>query len=100
MEGGRPARAALSSATPAGDMPANQSRPSARNGASPAMLTAPVTRPGSKAAQARACGPPPECPITANCPMPSASAMAAVSAAAEATSRPGFGDEPPYPGRS
>ena len=38
--------------------------------------------------------------MTANRERPSASAMSATSAAAGATSRPGQGDEPPYPGRS
>jgi len=38
--------------------------------------------------------------MTANWSMPSASAMLATSAAADATSRPGCGVDPPYPGRS
>ncbi len=38
--------------------------------------------------------------MTANRPMPSASATLATSPATEATSRPGRGDEPAYPGRS
>ena len=76
-------------------MPPNQSRPSAPYGASPAMLTAPTTRSPSDAAQASACEPPPEWPITANRSMPSASATRATSAAADAMSRPGRGVEPP-----
>ena len=81
-------------------MPANQSRPSAPNGAGPDMQTVARTRPGKTAAQARACGPPPESPMTANRSMPSASATLATSAAADATSRPGCGVDRPYPGRS
>jgi hypothetical protein len=38
--------------------------------------------------------------MTANFPMPSASAILATSAATAATSRPGFGVDGPYPGRS
>ncbi len=76
-------------------MPANQSRPSASNGASPAALTTATTRSASSAPQARACGPPPEWPMTASRPMPSASARAAVSAAADAMRRPGSVVEPP-----
>ena len=38
--------------------------------------------------------------MTANRPIPSASAMPATSVAAEARSRPGRGVDPPYPGRS
>ena len=71
-------------------MPANQSSSGAWNGASPATLTTPETRSGSSAAQARACAPPLEWPITANRAMPRASAMAATSPAAAATSRPGL----------
>lgn len=47
------------------------------------------------AAQARACAPPPEWPMTANRPMPKASATLATSAAADARSRPGWGVDPP-----
>ena len=53
-------------------------------GAGPEALTAARTRSGSSAAQASACGPPPEWPMTANRSMPSASATAATSAAADA----------------
>ena len=79
-------------------MPSNQSNASVY-GARPASVTTPVTRPGSRAPHASACGPPPEAPIDANRPTPNASATAATSAAADATSRPGFGLEPPYDGR-
>ncbi|GAB3847625.1 hypothetical protein GCM10027610_067870 [Dactylosporangium cerinum] len=64
-------------------------------GLSADTLTAAVTRSGSRAAQARACGPPPEWPMTANRSTPSASATAAASLAAEATVRSGLGVEPP-----
>ncbi len=76
-------------------MPPNQSRPWAPWGASPATLIAATTRSGNRAAQARAWGPPPECPITANCRISSASAMAATSVAAEARFLPGTAVEPP-----
>jgi hypothetical protein len=52
----RPARAARNA--PSETMPANQSK-SPVNGASPARLTTPVTRPASSAPHASACGPPP-----------------------------------------
>src|SRR5690242_1272429 len=78
-------------ALPPSVMPASQSRPSALRGARPEPLTTARTRPGSSAAQASACGPPPEWPMTANRSIPSASAIPATSAAAEATSRPGGG---------
>jgi hypothetical protein len=67
-----PAAARFSAAMP-GDQPANQSSPSASNGAGPDTLTAAMTRSGNSAAQASACGPPPEWPTTAKRPMPSAS---------------------------
>ena len=91
----RPPAAARFSAAIPGDQPANQSSPSASNGAGADTLTAAMTRPGSSAAQASACGPPPEWPSTANRPRPRASATAATSAAAEATARPSSGSEPP-----
>jgi len=72
-------------------MPSNQSSPSAPNGARPDPSATASTRPGSSAAQASACGPPPEWPMTANSPTPSASATLAASAAADAMSRPGRG---------
>jgi hypothetical protein len=53
------------------------------------------TRSASSDAQASACGPPPEEPITANRPIPSASAIPATSAATAATSRSGFGVDVP-----
>ncbi len=91
----RPPAAARFSAAMPGDQPANQSSPSASNGAGADTLTAAMTRSGSSAVQASACGPPPEWPSTANRPMPSASAIAATSAAADATVRPSRGPEPP-----
>jgi hypothetical protein len=91
----RPAAAARVCASPAGAIPAYQSRPSAPWGARPDAHTAQRTPSGSSAAQASACGLPPEWPITANRSMPSAPAMLATSAAAEATSRPGRGVDVP-----
>ena len=70
-------------------------RPGALNGATPANVATAATRTGSRAAQASACGPPPEAPNVANRAIPSASAAAATSAATDATSRPGLGLEPP-----
>src|SRR4051812_45448724 len=49
---------------------------------------------------ASACGPPPECPATTNCPRPAASATASASATQSRMLRGFFGDEPPTPGRS
>ena len=89
----RPATAACSAAGSA--IPANQSSPVAPYGAGPEALTAASTRSGSRAAQASACGPPPEWPMTANRSIPSASTTAATSAAAEPTGRSGRGVEPP-----
>ena len=71
----RPAAARSPAASPMPN-PANQSRPSAPNGAKPATLTTRRTRSGSRAAHARACEPPPEWPMTANRSMPKASATA------------------------
>jgi len=88
----RPATAARR--PPSEAMPANQSN-AVVNGAMPARHTTAVTRSGSSAAHASACGPPPDAPITANRAMPSASAICATSLAADATSRPGSGLEPP-----
>ena len=70
-------------------MPATQSSPWASDGAIAATQTTPTTCCGNSAPQARACEPPPEWPMTANCPMPRASATLETSAAAEAMSRPG-----------
>src|SRR6266480_7480899 len=64
------------------------------------MVAAARHRPGSRAAQARACGPPPDQPTVTNSAMPRASRTAARSAAAAATRRPGSGVEPSYPGRA
>jgi hypothetical protein len=72
----RPAAAARREAALEGVMPANQSSPAASYGAIPDILTTLRTRWGSRAAQARACGPPPEWPMTANRSMPRASATA------------------------
>ena len=84
----RPAVAARFSAAMPGDQPANQSSPPESSGAGADTLTAAMTRSGSSAAMASACGPPPEWPSTVNRPMPSASAIAATSAAADAIVRP------------
>ena len=75
-------------------MPSNQSGLPVY-GARPARHTTPVTRSGISAAQASAGGPPPDAPMTAKRSSPSASAICATSPAAEATSRPGCGVEPP-----
>jgi hypothetical protein len=91
----RPAAAERSDPVLASDMPANQSSPSAPNGAMAAALTTASTRSGSSAPHASACAPPPECPNTAKRSIPSASAIAATSSAAEPTVRPGSGVEPP-----
>ncbi len=68
-------------------IPANQSRPSASLGASPTNTDVRVTRPPSSAAQARACGPPPDRPTTANRSIARLSAIVA-------TSNAGIGDHP------
>lgn len=91
----RPLAAARSAASDA--MPAAQSNPS--KGASPARLTTAVARSPSSAPHASACGPPPDAPTNAARVIPNASSTAATSPAAEATSRPGRADEPPYDGR-
>lgn len=83
-----------------GAMPANHSSPSASLGASPTSAAARVTRSGSSAAQARACGAPPERPATANRSSPRASATTETSSTTSATRRPALRSEPPYPGRS
>lgn len=76
-------------------MPPNQSSPVPSLGARLAKAAVPVTRSGSSAAQARACGPPPERPTTAKVSTPNASATAAESWAASATVRPGARSESP-----
>jgi len=88
----RPSRAARR--PPGARMPANQAKSSVY-GAMPATVTAPVTRSPRRAAHASACGPPPDAPITAKRPTPNASAIAATSAAADPTSRPGRSVDPP-----
>src|ERR1017187_7435526 len=65
-----PAAASVNSSTLPADIPANQSRPGAPKGAGPTTLAQQVTRRGSIAAQASACGAPPEPPQTANLPHP------------------------------
>ena len=79
--------AAVYSRTLESAIPANQSRPSAAHGARLTSTPALVTRPGSRAAQASACGPPPDRPITANRSRPSSSAIACTSGTTSATSR-------------
>ena len=54
-----------------------------------------VTRSGRSAAQARACGPPPEMPQIPSRSMPNAAAMARTSSAQSATLLPGCGVDPP-----
>ncbi len=88
----RPASAARS--PPGATIPAYQSM-SVVNGAIPPSVTAATTRSGSRAAQASACGPPPEAPMTAKRSMPRASTTCATSSAADATVRPRLGLEPP-----
>ena len=74
-------------------IPAYQSSPSACRGASPTSTAARFTRSGIIAAQANACGPPPERPTIENCLIPMASAIACTSAAACATLRNGSRSE-------
>ena len=76
-------------------IPANQSRPSAAHGASDTSTPARVTRSGSRAAQASACGPPPERPRTANRSSSSSSAIATTSGTTSATRRESSRSEPP-----
>ena len=91
----RASRPATAERRPPSDaIPAYQSKLSV-SGAMAARQTAPITRSGMRAAQARAWGPPPDAPITANLSMPSAFANCSTSAAADATFRPGFGLDPP-----
>ena len=80
-------------------MPANQSRPSAANGARPERSTTASTRSSGMAPRrpARA-GRRRSAPRTANRSRPSASATVATSAATEATSRPGVGSIRRSPG--
>ena len=68
--------------------------PRRRTGPTPATEAAARHRPGSSAAQAIECGPPPEKPIETNVSAPSASSTAATSAAMSATRRPGRGVDP------
>ena len=74
-----------------GPIPASQSRPAASRGATPATEAAARHRPGSSAAQASACGPPPDQPMVRNVPAPSWSRISATSPATSATRRPGRG---------
>lgn len=95
-----PADAAVNSAMFDAAIPANQSRPSAPFGARLTSTAVRVTRPGSRAAQASAWGPPPERPRTAKRAMSYLSAIAATSVTTSATQRPARRSEAPYPGRS
>ncbi len=61
----------------------------------PATTTPAATRSGRSAAHASTCGPPPDQPQTPKRPMPSASAIAAVSAATLPIVRPGSREELP-----
>ena len=89
-----PRTAAPNSATFSGPMPASQSRPFAAYGATPAIDAAARQRPGRAAAQASACGPPPDQPAVTKVSAPSSSRTAAVSSATSTTRRPGLGVEP------
>ena len=71
------------------------SKPGVSKGARPAIDAVARTRSPSSAAQASACGPPPEGPITAKRSRPKASATASASVGAEAIVRPGCRVEPP-----
>jgi hypothetical protein len=92
--------AAVYSRTLESAIPANQSRPSAAHGARLTRTPARVTRCGRRAAQASACGPPPDRPITANLSRPSALAIASTSGTTSATVRATSRSDQPYPGRS
>ena len=89
-----PRTAAPNSATFSGAMPPSQSSPSAVYGATPAMDPAARQRPGRVAAQASACGPPPDQPSVTKVPAPRSSRTAPVSSATSTTRRPGRGVEP------
>ena len=69
-------------------IPASQSSPSAGYGAIDTSARQRRTRSPRSAAQASACGPPPEPPVTAKRPTPSCSAMATMSGPMSATLRP------------
>src|SRR5215469_15042546 len=64
------------------------------------MVAAARHRPGSRAAQASACGPPPDQPTVTNRGAPISSRTAATSSVTSTTRRPGRGVESPYPGRA
>ena len=89
-----PRSAAPNSSTFSGPMPASQSRPGAWYGATPAIEAAARQRPGRAAAQASACGPPPDQPAVTKGPAPSSSRTAAVSSVTSATRRPRRGVDP------
>ena len=95
-----PATAASNSSTLPSVIPASQSSPSASYGAIETSARQRSTRSPSRAAQARACGPPPEPPVTANRSTPRAAAIASMSGTMSATARPGRRVDSPYPGRS
>lgn len=82
-------------------IPSNQSSMSSASGGARLTSTAALlTRSDSFAAQASACGPPPDRPTTEKSFNFRKSAMSSTSAAASTTCRPGTRVEPPYPGRS
>ncbi len=81
-------------------IPSNQSRPAASGGARLTSAAVRVIRSGISAAQARACGAPPERPTTANRSRPNESAMARTSSTTSLIRRPSCRSLSPYPGRS
>src|SRR6202022_2592081 len=93
------ASAAENSSTLSWPMSAIQSSPSAGYGATPAIVAAAAHRSANRAAQASACGPPPDQPRATNPSAWRASRMPLTSPAASATERPGIGVELAYPGR-
>ena len=95
----RPASARPNSTTFSSPMPARKSRPSASYGATPHTTSAAANRSGRSAAQASACGPPPEAPPTSAVAIPKASSTATASGTTSATLRPGSRVEPAQPGR-
>jgi hypothetical protein len=81
-------------------MPAAKSGPGARYGPSGANRHTAAVSSGSRAAVARAYGPPAEFPHTAARAMPRSARTARTSAAQSATTRPGMAPDLPRPGRS
>ena len=92
--GPSPVSAAPNSSRLSWPIPARKSRSGASDGAAPAIDATAVTRSGSRAAVARACGPPPLAPITATRSRPRWSRTASTSAATSPTERPGSGSDP------